>query len=280
MGFVVEPYSTFLCYEVIDLAWAKDLLPDGFEMVKTKIFADDEAKYYCIFGCFNVHTSAFWGQRMEFNVIARNKRTNLLSWVIIDYDTNTLTVDSLHGLRETTVQDALITTDYLGNIIVDITSQTDNKQLTFHTNVTTGVFQKLDRKLWLEGNLSVGYGRKLGLNSEQTFSLTFNEQEVEQALELPLTQFKLQANTWFPGLFKEHPEKVVCFPFTQHYLSDSPGFYSDIHSVEEMNQKYQDLDFNQIPPYTINGIKRGFLIGAGVSALITFSLFLWVLWLL
>ena len=73
MGFVVEPYSLFLCYEIADLEKATALLPDGFELIKTKIFAQDEPKYYCIFGCFRAHTSAFWGMRAEFYIIAENK---------------------------------------------------------------------------------------------------------------------------------------------------------------------------------------------------------------
>lgn len=59
MSFVVEPYSLFLCYEIIDIKRAESLLPDNFELVKTKIFDTDKPKYYCIFGCIRAHTSAF-----------------------------------------------------------------------------------------------------------------------------------------------------------------------------------------------------------------------------
>jgi hypothetical protein len=45
MGFVVEPYATFLCYEIIDTEMAQALLPNGFELVKTRIFDNDEPKY-------------------------------------------------------------------------------------------------------------------------------------------------------------------------------------------------------------------------------------------
>jgi len=53
MGFVVDPYSYFLCYEIEDIERASRLLPDGFKLIKTKIFDNDEPKYYCIFGCIN-----------------------------------------------------------------------------------------------------------------------------------------------------------------------------------------------------------------------------------
>ncbi|MBD3280067.1 hypothetical protein GF389_00900, partial [Candidatus Dojkabacteria bacterium] len=56
MGFVVEPYSYFLCYEVKNLKLAEDLLPDGFTLQKTMIFENDEPKFYAIFGCFRAHT--------------------------------------------------------------------------------------------------------------------------------------------------------------------------------------------------------------------------------
>ena len=56
MGFVVEPYCTFLCYEIKDMNIANSLLPEGFEMIKTKIKENDEAKYY---GCLKAGLVAF-----------------------------------------------------------------------------------------------------------------------------------------------------------------------------------------------------------------------------
>jgi hypothetical protein len=93
MGFVVEPYSHFLFYELKDLEKAKDLLPEGFNLRKTRIFDDDTLKYYGILGCFKAHTSGFWGMRVEFYIIAEDESTGLLSWIIVDYDTNTITYD-------------------------------------------------------------------------------------------------------------------------------------------------------------------------------------------
>ncbi|WP_245578453.1 hypothetical protein [Atopobacter phocae] len=123
MGFVVEPYSTFLVYEIVDLEWDKQLTPDGFELVKTKIFEDSEPNYYAIFGIFNVHTSAFWGTRLEVNIIAKNKRNNLTSGVIMDYDANTLSHDMQKGVVDSITNQVLFTTDYDSNIIVDITNE-------------------------------------------------------------------------------------------------------------------------------------------------------------
>ncbi|NTW61667.1 hypothetical protein HGB24_03220, partial [Candidatus Saccharibacteria bacterium] len=38
MGFVVEPYASFLCYEIKDEKRASDLLSDNFELVKSAVF--------------------------------------------------------------------------------------------------------------------------------------------------------------------------------------------------------------------------------------------------
>ena len=98
MGFVVEPYCYFLCYEIKDLDYFKSLLPDNFEITPTKVFKDDEEKHYLILSCFKASTSAFFGTRVEAYVIATNKETGLTSWVIVDYDTNTISYDSKNGL--------------------------------------------------------------------------------------------------------------------------------------------------------------------------------------
>ena len=70
MGFVVEPYSTFLCYEIKDPELASKMLPDGFKLVKCQVLEDSEPKYYAVFGCINAHTSAFFGIRVEFYLMA------------------------------------------------------------------------------------------------------------------------------------------------------------------------------------------------------------------
>ena len=276
MGFVVEPYSLFVCYEILDLEWAERLIPDGFELIKTRIFEDGEPKYYMIFGSFNVHTSAFWGTRLEVNVIARNKETGLLSWIIVDYDTNTLSHDRLHGVVGSTTDQALLTTDYEGTIIVEIENQKRQRAFTVHVRTHESQEKKLDTRLWLEGNLSVGYGREISQNSSDAFLLLFNQKEVEKAQRVPLEHVTVTENTWFKGLFKNEPDEVVYFPYAQHYLSDSPGHYSEINSTDEMITQYKQLNLDAIPDYSAAShrkmIKRGlimntFLIGGLMWAL-------------
>ncbi len=158
MGFVVEPYSSFLCYEIIDLDQARTLLPDGFELIKTKIFKDDEPKYYCIFGNIRAHTSAFWGVRTEFYIIAKDKKTNLLSWIIVDYDTNTISFDSKNGLSSPNSEQSVITINHRGRLYVDVKRKDKSRELIYNTNIEDGAMKALDQRLWLEGNLSIGYG--------------------------------------------------------------------------------------------------------------------------
>ncbi len=72
VGFVVEPYCLFLAYEIDDLAAARMQLPANYELVPTTMFAGGEPRYCSILGAFNVHSSVFWGSRVELYLIAEN----------------------------------------------------------------------------------------------------------------------------------------------------------------------------------------------------------------
>ena len=81
IAFVVEPYSLFLAYQIRDEAAASRLLPPGYELVPTAIFEGTEPRLCGVIGAFNVHTSVFWGTRVELSLIAENRTTGMLSWV-------------------------------------------------------------------------------------------------------------------------------------------------------------------------------------------------------
>ncbi len=266
MGFVVEPYSYFLCYEIKNIEKAKELLPDNFELIKTKIFEDDEPKYYSIFGCINTHTSAFWGLRVEFYIIAKNKNTNLLSWLIIDYDTNTISYDKKKGLCKPNSSKSIITTNYDGTLFVDVAS--DKRKLVFDSDIKKGVMTKLDERLWLEGNLSIGYGKNISKKGE-VFSLKFDSQEVEKALNIPANSINIESNTWYPGLFEDKPSRLVCFPYAQHYISDSPGFSSNLKNKKELETAINKIDFSKIKVFSTKSIKIMFILGMLLSFTIT-----------
>lgn len=280
MGFVVEPYSFFLCYQLKDLEWAKKLIPDNYALIKTKIFETDEPNYYCIFGNFNIHTSAFWGTRMEFSIIAQNKESGLLSWIIIDYATNTIGFDEKNGLNAGNTSKCIFTTNYNGEVIVDIRGKKDNLQLIVDSPLCNGQEFDLHPRLWVEGNLSVAYGRELSKNKGDAFSVTFNPKEVARALKIPLEDVNIETNTWYPGLFHESPSSIACFPFAQHYLSDSPGHYSKIKNEKELLEIANNLNFDTIPRYSSQSIKKAFQVGQLISltVIIILTIFLILKW--
>lgn len=272
MGFVVEPYSYFLCYEIQDIKKAKSLLPEGFELIKTHIFDNDEPKYYCIFGCINAHTSAFLGLRVEFYIIAEDKKTGLLSWIIVDYDTNTISYDKKQGLMNPNASNSLITINYDGTLIVDVNRNDNSRNLIFESDIKTGVMKSLDQRLWLEGNLSIGYGKSISGNDADIFSLKFDPLEVEKALDIPISSLNMQVNSWFPGLFKDTPSKLVCFPYAQHFISDSPGYSSNLKNKDDLILAVEKVDFEKINVFSTKSFKIMFLVGPIISFLITLSL--------
>lgn len=266
MGFVVEPYSYFLCYELKDLEKAASLLPEGFRLIKTSIFNEDEPKYYGIFGCFNAHTSGFWGLRVEFYVIAEDIKTGLMSWIIIDYDTNTITYDPKNGFTDPNATGSLITTDYEGYLHLDVKND-KGRALALSSDLNQGKMTNLYDRLWVEGNLSIAYGRdKINTNSGQ-FSLIFNPKEFEKALRMPKGSYHIEVNNWYPGLFNDSPSEVACFPYAQHFLSDSPGHASLLYDEKQLNEKINTVDFSKISVFSTKEVSKLILAGGVLSAL-------------
>ena len=75
MPFVVEPYCSFLFYEITEPEKMQQFLPSGFRPAKSAIFDGDKPKYYGIVTMFRVHSSVFWGARTEFYLVAENEET-------------------------------------------------------------------------------------------------------------------------------------------------------------------------------------------------------------
>ena len=272
MGFVVEPYSSFLCYEIADIDKAKSLLPDGFKLIKTKVFENDEPKYYCIFGCFRAHTSAFWGARTEFYIIAEDQKTGLLSWIIVDYDTDTISYDKKNGLRSPNSSKSVITINHRGKLFVDIMRDDNIRGLTFDANIESGKMTNLDQRLWLEGNLSIGYGKVLSNNNADIFSLKFEPCEVEKALQIPQDNLNLELNSWYPGLFANKPAQIVCFPYAQHFVSDNVGYSSSLKNKDELLAAIKSIEFNKIATLSTKSFRIMFLVGGAVSFVTTVTL--------
>ncbi len=60
---------------------------------KTAVFEGRLEKYYGIVTMFRIHTSVFWGARTEFYLVAENTETGLLSWIMCDYISDTISYD-------------------------------------------------------------------------------------------------------------------------------------------------------------------------------------------
>lgn len=278
MGFVVEPYSLFLFHKIIDVSQAQSLLTDRFELIKTCAFDGDSQEYYVIIGNFNTHTSGFWGTRQESYIIARDKVTDLLTWIIINVNTNTISVEPNKGIVDPNCRDAVFTTNSKGKIILDIKNDLESQHLDLECQTSNGQIRNLDQRLWLEGNLSVDYGIAFSNGLDEPFSLTFDPAEVETALNIPLEDVVIKHHTLFTGLIDKQPSKVVCFPYAQHFISDSPGNHTPIKNEEELVAAYLRLgDLTQLKGFSAASIRKQFFVGMALSALISTSLLIFLI---
>jgi hypothetical protein len=221
VGFVVEPYCLFLAYEITDLAAAGALLPPGYELVPTTMFAGAEPRHCAILGAFNVHSSVFWGSRVELYLIAENTRTGMLTWVICDYESNTISYDPGQGFSGATASHAVITTSHAGDVIVDVQSKVGPNQLVVTAPLPGASMRPLDQRLWIDGNLSVDYGGHHMDAESVPFGLIFDPGEMEQALQIPVDAVTVDTNTFGAGFCADEPFEVACFPYAQHFLTTS-----------------------------------------------------------
>jgi hypothetical protein len=221
IGFVVEPYSFFLAYEIGDMDAARRQLPPGYELVPTAMFEGTEPRYAAIIAAFNVHTTVFWGSRVEFYLIAENTRTGLLSWVICDYQSNTISYDPGQGFSAASTTHSVVTTTHAGDLIVDVMSGSSGHHFASTANLDVATMRPLEQRLWLEGNLSVDYGGRLLDPSSVPFGLVFDPAEVHRALEIPLDAVSVERNTYADGLLASEPFEACTFPYAQHYQTTS-----------------------------------------------------------
>ena len=245
MGFVVEPYALFLFYEIRNPETANSLLPEGFQITKSRVFAHDTEKYYGIISIFRLHTSTFWGARSEFYAVAQNQATGLMSWIILDYVSDTISFDQKHGLRSAEAIRPVVTTTCEGNFLADISNSADGHRIACQANLLNPTLRQLDQKLWIEGNTSIAYGREIA-NDGRLFSLTFMPEEMHQAWEIPLDDIKVTENSWYPELFGGELAKVACFPFAQHMLADSPGTSTHYGSEAALRAAAENIKFDSL----------------------------------
>lgn len=241
IGFVIEPYSLFLFFRLRDIESARSILPDRYELAKTRLFEDEEPDYYMGIGNLNTRASTFWGTRQEYYLIATDKNTGLLSFIFIDILSNTLIAMPSRGVADPNCKKAFFTTSSRGEVFLDIEEHKTGKKFKFRGSIKNGRMRKLYQPLWLMGNTSIAYCRDHGKGDDNPFAVIFDPAEVEQALDVPPGDIHILENTMFPGLAEPEICSAICFPFAQHYMADSPGCQTTVKDRDDMIGKYNAM---------------------------------------
>ncbi|MFX1498566.1 MAG: hypothetical protein ACFFBH_13650 [Promethearchaeota archaeon] len=237
MGFIVDPYGLFLCFKITNTSAAQEMLPDGYELAETSFFKNDAKFLMAIASVFTARTSGFIGMRAEFYIIARNKDTGQLSWIICEYETNTNSYDPKNGFYGYTCDPAMYTITYFKELLVDIKNRTNNKEFIVSVDLENGDSRELDESLWIEGNLCVDYGGELKSDFSEPFSLIFDPNMVKKAVSIPLEDVSIKANSYLGNIIDPvKPINAIIFPYSQHFI-----IKQDLQKYEVKNQKDLDL---------------------------------------
>jgi hypothetical protein len=174
-------------------------------------------------------------------LIAENYKTGLLSWIIIEYMSNTHSYDPSKGFIGPSTAHSVVTTSYLGEIIVDVLSAKSGNGLTLVADLKKGVLTELDKRLWVEGNLSVDYGGELQ-QSTKPFSLVFDPNEMAQALKIPIDHISLCTNTFGAGALNPIPFEAACFPYAQHFVTTSVPRATSMRTAEDLEKAVNEIN--------------------------------------
>jgi hypothetical protein len=275
IGFVIDPYSLFLFFRLSDIEYAKSLLPDRYELAETRLLTDDEPDYYMGIGNLNTRASTFWGTRLEAYLIATDKETGLLSFIFIDILSNTIIALPTKGIADPNCQRAIFTTNARGDVFLDIEEDRTNRKLLLTGSIKRGEMRRLDQRLWLMGNTSIGHCKRFADGDDNPFAVIFDPAEVYEALDIPPQDIRITENTLFPGLAQQEISRVICFPFAQHYIADSPGCYTPVKDPDDLISKYNRLaDTEKFKTFSARTIIKQIFIGIAVTAIVIILLFL------
>lgn len=275
MGFVIEPYSFFLFFKIINVEKAQSLLPERYKLVKASVFEDDKPDYY--FGIGNLYTrgSTFWGIRLESYLIAEDTETGLLSWIFFDILSNTIIAVPSEGIIDPNSKNAIFTTSSRGTIYIDIKDDNSNREVVLTSNINNGIMRKPDQDLWITGNTSIGHIKDITDYNDDPFAVIFDPAEVGQALDIPTEDVSITKNTLVPDFAEQEPCKTACFPFTQHYIADSPGCRTYIRNHDDLITNYNKLaEMKETKPFSTKTIEKLFFVGIISSPIISVILLL------
>jgi len=275
IGFAIDPYSLFLFFRISDIEYAKSLLPDRYELAKTRLFTDDEPDYYMGIGNLSTRASTFWGTRQEVYLIATDKKTGLLSFIFIDILSNTIIALPTKGIADPNCKKAVFTTSSKGEVFLDIQEERTNRKFLLRGSLKRGKLRKLDQQLWLMGNTSIGHSKKIAGGEDIPFSVIFDPAEVFEALDIPPEDILITENTLFPGLAHPKISHAICFPFAQHYIADSPGCYTTLKDRNDLVSKYNEIaNYEVFKTFSARTIVKQLYIGMAVSIIIALFLIL------
>ncbi|MGL5978253.1 MAG: hypothetical protein ACRCZJ_04600 [Erysipelotrichaceae bacterium] len=238
MGFVVEPYSFFFAYEITE-DQVSAYLPDNYELVEIALFEHTRPRYCAIVGCFNIHTSVFWGTRVELYIIAKNKQTNLVSWLICDYESNTYHYDPGKGFIAPTTDVCVFTTTYAGELLCEL--QSSKSKINYVVDLNQHNCIELNQRLWIEGNLSIDYSGTLDNAGKAPFGLIFDPMEMKCAQHIPDAQVSIKDLSI--GFIQSHmiPFECCCFPFAQHYLTTVFPEEHTLKDAQDLERKIKEF---------------------------------------
>ncbi len=260
MGFVIEPYSLFLFFKILDVEKAKAMLPDRFELVKARVFEGDEPDYYFGIGNLNTRGSTFWGVRLESYLIARDTQTGLISWIFFDILSNTIIAIPSEGIIDPNSKNALFTTSSKGDVYLNIQDDGSDKEIILKGNLKNGKLRRPDQPLWVMGNTSIGHVKNISTRGDDPFAVIFDPSEVGSAMDVPVKDFHLSKNTLVPDFAEKQPAIIACFPYTQHYIADSPGCRTEVRNTQDLVDHYNRLaQMKNIKTFSTKGIRRMFL---------------------
>ena len=262
MGFVIEPYSLFLFFRLKDIEKAKSMLPDRYELRKTCIFEGDEPRYYLGMGNLYTRASTFWGVRTECYLVAEDKETGHPTWVFIDILSNTIIALPRVGIADPNSREAIFTTNAKGDIFLDVGQDGTDRRIRLRGNIRRGRTRKMHQPIWLMGNTSIAHSKELTGYEDNPFTVIFDPAEVEEALDIPVGDIRIDVNTLFPGFAEPELDKVACFPFAQHYIADSPGLSTHVKDREDMISRYNRIsEMSGMKTFSTRNIRRLLYIG-------------------
>lgn len=247
ISFIVEPYSLFLAYEIIDEEKILSMLPEDYELIETSMFDGNPERKCVIIGGFNVHTSVFWGNRLEVYIIAKNKKTNLISWIILDYETNTISFDPGRGFVSPTTEQSVLTTSFAGEVILDVVSEISNNRLQLIAQINRENYKNLNQTLWIDGNFSVDYSNELSDVKTKPFGLVFDPAEMKEALEIPDENLEMLKNTILQEVISNKPFEVCCFPYAQHFYTTSMPMENSVKDVNDLENRVREINRENAP---------------------------------